>query len=156
MVFDSGGYSASNMRRYNEAKIRWISRVPETSKEAQQVLQEESADWQAFSDGSGQYRTCLMELPQGKERPRDGPDQGRRAGGSCADGEKGPANARTVEQKAVASLHQGFACEQDAEAAWNQAIKGKPSFAGGDLRPSKKKAIISSKAVPPKTPHRIF
>ena len=30
-VADSGIYSEANMRRFNEAKIRWISRVPETS-----------------------------------------------------------------------------------------------------------------------------
>jgi transposase len=54
--------------QYNQAHIRWISRVPETSKEAKQVLQEESEDWQTFSDESGQYRTRLMDLPQGKER----------------------------------------------------------------------------------------
>jgi hypothetical protein len=29
-VFDSGGYSEATMKRYNEAKIKWISRVPET------------------------------------------------------------------------------------------------------------------------------
>jgi transposase len=53
-VFDSGGYSQANMKRYNEAKIRWISRVPETSTEAKTAVQEESAQWQALSDGSGQ------------------------------------------------------------------------------------------------------
>jgi hypothetical protein len=26
-VFDSGGYSQANMKRYNEAQIKWISRV---------------------------------------------------------------------------------------------------------------------------------
>jgi transposase len=67
-VFDSGGYSEANMTRYNEAKITWISRLPETSHEAKRALQEEVAEWQAFSDGSGQYRACLRDLPQGKER----------------------------------------------------------------------------------------
>ncbi len=33
-VADSGVYSEANMCRFNEAKIRWISRVPETSTEA--------------------------------------------------------------------------------------------------------------------------
>jgi transposase len=67
-VLDSGGYSQENVKRYNEAKIRWISRVPETCREAKTVLQEEATDWQALSDGSGHYRTCIMDLPQGKER----------------------------------------------------------------------------------------
>jgi transposase len=33
-VADSGVYSASNMRQLNEAGVKWVSRVPETSKEA--------------------------------------------------------------------------------------------------------------------------
>src|SRR6266852_4000072 len=40
-VFDSGGYSETNMTSYNEAKIWWISRVPETSTAAKQALEEE-------------------------------------------------------------------------------------------------------------------
>src|SRR5258708_31041728 len=34
-VFDSGGYSQANMKSYKEAKIWWISRVPENSSAAQ-------------------------------------------------------------------------------------------------------------------------
>ncbi len=67
-VFDSGGYSEANMKRYNEAKIKWISRVPETSTEAKTAVAEEPTAWQALSDGSGQYRSCIRDLPQGKER----------------------------------------------------------------------------------------
>lgn len=61
-VFDSGGYSQANMTRYNQAKLKWISRVPETSTEAKAALQEETADWHQLSDGSGQYRVCIMDL----------------------------------------------------------------------------------------------
>jgi transposase len=128
VVFDSGGYSASNMRRYNDAQIRWISRVPETSKEAKQVLQEESADWQAFSDGSGQYRTRLMDLPQGKERwimVRT------KAGEQAARVQMEKKLPKTKEQWHKKLWHlstKEFACQQDAEAAWKQALKGKPSF----------------------------
>jgi transposase len=43
VVFDSGGYSQVNMKAYNEAKIRWYSRVPETSVEAKAALAEEPA-----------------------------------------------------------------------------------------------------------------
>ena len=38
-VADSGVYSEANMRRFNEAKIRWISRVPETSTQAKVVVE---------------------------------------------------------------------------------------------------------------------
>src|SRR5512142_2496014 len=37
-VADSGVYSEANMRRFNEAQIRWISGVPETSTEAKAVM----------------------------------------------------------------------------------------------------------------------
>ncbi len=38
VVFDSGGYSEANMKSYNEAKIRCITRVPETSTAAKTAL----------------------------------------------------------------------------------------------------------------------
>lgn len=53
-IFDSGGYSQANMTRYNQAKIRWISRVPETSTEAKAAIEEETTNWQALSEGSGE------------------------------------------------------------------------------------------------------
>jgi transposase len=37
-VFDSGGYSQANMKSSNDANIWWISRVPETSTAAKNVL----------------------------------------------------------------------------------------------------------------------
>jgi transposase len=53
-VFDSGGYSELNVTQYNQASIRWISRVPETSTTAKTALLEETVTWQTVSDGSGQ------------------------------------------------------------------------------------------------------
>jgi transposase len=53
-VADSGIYSESNMRQLNEAGVKWVSRVPETSKEAKAVLQEGSEQWQIAEDGSMQ------------------------------------------------------------------------------------------------------
>ncbi len=52
-VFDSGGYSQANMKSYNDAKIWWISRVPETSSAAKTALAEADERWQLLSDGSG-------------------------------------------------------------------------------------------------------
>src|SRR6202051_5351047 len=54
-VFDSGGYSEANMKSYNEAKIWWISRVPETSSAAKTALAEVDEQWSPLSDGSGEY-----------------------------------------------------------------------------------------------------
>ena len=52
-VADSGIYSEVNMRRFNEAKIRWISRVPETSTEAKAVVEAavDRTEWQDSEDG---------------------------------------------------------------------------------------------------------
>jgi transposase len=52
-VADSGIYSEANMRRFNEAKIRWISRVPEPSTEAKAVVEmaADRAEWQDSEDG---------------------------------------------------------------------------------------------------------
>ena len=69
-VADSGVYSEANMRRFNAAHIDWISRVPETSKEAKGLLESavDSADWQDSPDGQTHWFTRIMTLPQGQER----------------------------------------------------------------------------------------
>ena len=127
-VFDSGGYSQANMKRYNEAKIKWISRVPETSTQAKTALEEEPTQWQALSDGSGQYRSCIRDLPQGKERwvivrTKAGEQAAR------VQMEKKVKKAKVQWEKQLWHLSkQEFACQSDAESAWKQAMKGKPSF----------------------------
>jgi transposase len=68
VIFDSGGYSEANMKSYNEAKLWWISRVPETSTAAKTALEDVDEQWQPLSDGSGDYVVRTMEMPQGKER----------------------------------------------------------------------------------------
>jgi len=116
------------MKRYNEAKIKWISRVPETSTDAKRAIQEETADWQELSDGSGQYRVCMMELVQGKERwvivrTKAGEQAARQHM------EKTVKKAKAQWEKKLWHLSkQEFACQDDAELAWKQAIKGKPSL----------------------------
>jgi transposase len=127
-VFDSGGYSQANMTRYNQAKLKWISRVPETSTEAKAALQEETADWHQLSDGSGQYRVCIMDLPQGKERwviVRT--EAGEQAARKQLEKKVKKAQEQ-IEKKLWHLSKQEFACQQDAEAACKQAIKGTPSF----------------------------
>ena len=56
-VADSGIYSEANMRRFNEAKIRWISRVPETSTEAKAVV-EMGADRTEWQDSESRHIVC--------------------------------------------------------------------------------------------------
>ena len=69
-VADSGIYSEANMHRFNEAKIRRISRVPETSTEAKAVVETgaNKTEWQDSEDGQIRRVTQTMSLPQGQER----------------------------------------------------------------------------------------
>jgi len=69
-VADSGVYSKANMRRFNEAKIRWISRVPETSTQAKAVVEAAATrtEWHDSADGQTHWFTQTMTLPQGQER----------------------------------------------------------------------------------------
>jgi transposase len=127
-IFDSGGYSQANMTSYNQAKIRWISRVPETSTEAKAAVAQQTGEWRQLSDGSGQYRACLMDLPQGKERwviVRT--KAAEQASGQRMEKKVHKAKAQW-EKKLWHLSKQEFACREDAQAAWKQTIKGKPSF----------------------------
>jgi transposase len=126
-IFDSGGYSQANMTSYNQAKIKWISRVPETSTEAKAVLAEETGQWHQLSDGSGQYRACIMDLPQGKERWVIVRTKAAEQASRCQMEKKMHKAQAQWEKKLWHLSKQEFACREDAEAACKQAIKGKPS-----------------------------
>lgn len=67
-VADSGLYSEANMRALGEAGVTWISRVPETSRQAQAMVREEPAVWQHSDDGQLFWWRQTVELPQGPER----------------------------------------------------------------------------------------
>jgi transposase len=127
-VFDSGGYSEANMKSYNEAKIRWISRVPETSTAAKTALEEGDKKWQALWDGSGEYMVCTMDLPQGKERwviVRT------YAQVQAAQEQLEKQVKKTNQQWEKRLWHlskQAFDCQTDAQNAWEKALKGKPSW----------------------------
>jgi transposase len=128
VVFESGGYSEANMKRYTQANIKWISRVPETSTAAKAVLSEEAEAWQSLSDGSGQYTTHIMDLPQGRERWVTV----RTKGGEQVAKEQMEKKVKKAQEQWEKRLwhlsKQEFACENDAQQAWKQAMKGKPSF----------------------------
>jgi len=127
-VFDSGGYSEANMKSYNDAKICWISRVPETSTAAKTALEEVEGQWQALSDGSGEYVVRTMELPQGKERWV-----------IVRTHAQVQATQEQMEQKVKKTQQQWekrlwhlsthtFGCQTDARTSWDKALKGKPSW----------------------------
>ncbi len=127
-IFDSGGYSQANMKSYNDAKIWWISRVPETSTSAKTALEEVEGQWQALSDGSGEYVVRTMELPQGKERWVIV----RTHAQLQATQEQMEKQVKKTQQEWEKRLWhlstQTFGCETDARTAWEKALKGKPSW----------------------------
>jgi len=127
-IFDSGGYSEANMKSYNDAKIWWISRVPETSTSAKTALEEVEGQWQVLSDGSGEYVVRMMELPQGKERWVIV----RTHAQMQATQEQMEKQVKKTQQEWEKRLWhlstQTFGCETDARTAWDKALKGKPSW----------------------------
>jgi transposase len=128
VIFDSGGYSEANMKRYNEAKIRCITRVPETSTAAKTALEEEYEQWQPLCDGSGDYVACTMDLPQGKERWIIVRPHARLLAAKKHMVKKVKKAQEKWEKKLWHLSVRSFSCEKDAEEAWKQAMKGKPSW----------------------------
>lgn len=127
-VFDSGGYSQANMKAYNEAKIRWCSRVPETSTQAKAALAQQPDQWQEFSDHSGHYVRLQLSLPQGEERwmmirTQQNLEATRKTLQKKASKDHGIWEKRLWHLSA-----QSFACQSDAQAAWEKAIRKLPMF----------------------------
>ena len=127
-VFDSGGYSQANMKSYNEAKIWWISRVPETSTAARSALEEVDEPWQPLSDGSGDYVVRTMDLPQGKERWVIVRTHAQLQAAKEHMEKQVKQTQQEWEKRLWHLSKQAFACENDAQQAWKEALKGKPSW----------------------------
>jgi transposase len=127
-VFDSGGYSQANMKSYNDAKIWWVSRVPETSTAAKSALEEGEEQWHPLSDGSGEYVVRIMELPQGKERWVIVRTHAQVQAAKEQLENKVKKTQQEWEKRLWHLSKQAFACENDAHTAWEQALKGKPSW----------------------------
>jgi transposase len=123
-VADSGLYSADNMARLSAAGVRWISRVPDTSKEARTALEVADDAWQ--HDGTLFWapvagaptgeRWVVVRTTQGEERART---TLRR-------------QVDQVQQQWEQALwhlgHRRFACEPDAQAACAQQLKKRPEW----------------------------
>jgi hypothetical protein len=72
------------MKAYNQAKIPWCSRVPETSTEAKAALAEVPKKWQEFSDQSGHYFSLQLKLRKARGTLGGGPYE-KEYGGSPND-----------------------------------------------------------------------
>ena len=125
-VADNGICSEANMRQLNEAGVKWVSRVSETSTQAQTILHEGSGEWQRSEDGSMQWFRRELELPQGTERwviVRTTASL-QRAQKSL---QRQVSRAQTSwVQKCWHLSNCRFACEADARAALERELKGKP------------------------------
>jgi transposase len=67
-VADGGVYSVANMRHFGQVGVRWISRVPETSRGAKALARDETTQWETSADGQTRWFTRQLDLPQGAER----------------------------------------------------------------------------------------
>jgi len=127
-VADNGIYSEPNMRQLNEAGVKWVSRVSETSTQANTVLQAGSQEWETAKDGSIQWYSRVMTLPQGSERwviVRT-PASQQRAQASL---QRQVSRAQVSwERKCWHLGNRRFACEADARAALERELKGKPAW----------------------------
>jgi transposase len=127
-VADSGLYSGQNMTTLNTAGVLWASRVPETMTEAQAIVREEPAAWQTNTQGTRQWWSRVVDLPQGRER------------WIVVRSAEGVERARaTLQRQAARDLaswtkhlwHLGntpFACQADAEAALAKALQRRPEW----------------------------
>ena len=127
-VADNGVYSQSNMKQLNQAGVKWVSRVSETSTEARTVLQEGSDAWQHSEDGTMHWFCREMELPQGTERwviMRTHASQQR----AQLTMQRQVSRAQTSwQQKCWHLSNRRFACEADARAALERELRGKPTW----------------------------
>src|SRR6266704_4850207 len=132
-VADNGVYSESNMRQFNQAGVKWVSRVSETSTEAKTVLHEGSATWQCSEDGTMHWFRRERTLPQGIERwviVRTQASQQRAQVTMQRQVSKAQAS---WQQKCWHLGNRRFACEADARAALERELKGKPTWLGVEV-----------------------
>lgn len=125
-VADNGVYSAANMQQFNQAGIKWISRVSETLAEARQLLTAGSESWQQSEDGKAHWFSRQMSLPQGDER------------WVVVYTHASVERVRQTMLRQVTKAHSAwehtcwhlanrrFACETDARATLEREVKGKP------------------------------
>jgi transposase len=127
-VADNGVYSEANMRQLNHGKVKWISRVSETSTEAKTALAQSYETWHASEDGSIHWVSQTMNLPQGQERwviVYTSASQQR----SLASLHRQVTRAQTEWEKKCWHLGaRRFACQADAQEALARESKGKPAW----------------------------
>jgi transposase len=123
-VADSGLYTADNVARLSAAGVRWISRVPDTSKEARAARvavddawhHEGDLHWAAIPQAPAGQRWVVVRTTQGEERAR-------------ATLQRQADATRAEWEQALWHLgNQRFACAPDAQAALEQQLKQRPEW----------------------------
>jgi len=127
-VADNGVYSEANMKQLNQAGVKWVSRVSETSTEAKTLIQQGSKTWQQSEDGTVHWFSRELTLPQGGERWVVVYTQAslQRAQQSM---QRQVSKAQSAWQQTCWHLgNRRFACQSDACAAAERELKGKPAW----------------------------
>src|SRR5262249_9788019 len=123
-VADSGLYSADNVARLSAAGVRWISRVPDTSKGARAALQVADTAWQHDGD---LFWASASEAPAGERwvvvRTRQGEERARATLQRQVDRVR-----HQWEQTLWHLSNQRFACVPDARAALTRQLKTCPTW----------------------------
>ncbi len=129
-IADSGVYSTENMTGFNaeNTHVDWVSRVPETMSAAKAMVMETPEVWQSNELGTRQWWSRVVLLPQGPERwivvrTKEGIERARKTVQRRVEREQEVWNKRIWHVS-----HQDFACEQDAQNAYEQTIKKCPSW----------------------------
>jgi transposase len=123
-VADSGLYSAENVARLSTAGVRWISRVPDTSKAARAARAVADDAWQRQGD---LFWAAAPQAPDGERwvvvRTAQGEGQAR------ATLQRQVESTRDQWEKALWHLgNQRFACVPDARAALARQLKTRPAW----------------------------
>jgi transposase len=127
-IADSALYSAANLGLLNTAQVRWMTRVPETLREAKDAVRRADAPWQTTDDGATWWWSQIVALPQGQERWVIVRTQ---EGEACARATftRQATKIQSAWEKKVGHLaHERFACEADAQAASAHLLQEMPAW----------------------------
>jgi transposase len=127
-VADAGVYSEANMRRFAAAGVRWISRAPETSREAKAFLRAEPTSWQTSADHQLRWFSGQADLPQGMERWLVVVTEAGLARTRATLMQRAQQDQERWERDLWHLGNQAFACQADAEAEAQRRLKTLPSW----------------------------
>jgi transposase len=146
-VAASGVDRAANMRHFAQTGVRWISRVPEPSREARAITRgqrhharpetsreakararEEPAHWQTSADRKTWWFTRRMDLPQGVERWIVVATQPGEARAHASVTRRAQQDREPWERQLWHLGNQEFACQADAEIELQRRLKTLPAW----------------------------